>query len=157
MYENDLIYYCPIPLNYFGEETSSKFNEVLKQLINYPGNVLVMCDDGKTRSGFLALILEAYCGSPLEEVQSDYMLSYVNKANTTTGSNVYNKIQYNTVDRLIYASAHIDTFKQNFAKIDWSKIDVSNINLRDSFTNYLQNYVELEQESLDKLNKKYTK
>lgn len=59
---------------------------------------LVHCDMGKDRAGFTSMILEALMGADLDEMRTDYMLSYVNYYNVEPGTEKYDLISENNFD-----------------------------------------------------------
>lgn len=62
--------------------TSSKYKEdlgrALKELIRHEGPFYIHCIEGKDRTGFVCALLEAFMGASLEEIEADYMLTYMN-------------------------------------------------------------------------------
>ena len=43
-----------------------------------PGPYLVHCTEGKDRTGYVCMLLEALCGASYDELETDYMLTYDN-------------------------------------------------------------------------------
>lgn len=78
------------------DTTSADFNAKLKTglefLIANEGPYLIHCTEGKDRAGFVSALLEALMGGTLEEITSDYMLSYENYYHVEKGSNQYQRI-----------------------------------------------------------------
>ena len=70
----------PIALNM--NLTSDGFKEKLvgglTKMANAEGPYLVHCTEGKDRTGFVCLLLEALCGATYEEIVDDYMITYDN-------------------------------------------------------------------------------
>ena len=52
--------------------------EGLRALIRAPGPVYIHCLEGKTRTGFICMLLGALAGCSREELAADYMQSYAN-------------------------------------------------------------------------------
>lgn len=50
----------------------------LKQILKKQGPVYIHCLEGKDRTGFVCMLLEALAGASYEEMCSDYMLTYKN-------------------------------------------------------------------------------
>ena len=61
--------------------TSAKYKEdlgkALKILIKNEGPFYIHCIEGKDRTGFVCALLEAFMGASLEEIEADYMLTYM--------------------------------------------------------------------------------
>lgn len=71
---------CPIALNmnYGSQEFKEKIASGLKELIKHDGAYLVHCTEGKDRTGFVCMLLEALVGASYEEIVNDYMITYYN-------------------------------------------------------------------------------
>ena len=71
---------APIALNM--NLTSYGFREKLAggltKMAESEGPYLVHCTEGKDRTGFVCLLLEALCGATYEEIVDDYMITYDN-------------------------------------------------------------------------------
>ena len=50
----------------------------LTALAHSDGPYLVHCTEGKDRTGFVCVLLEALCGATFEEIRTDYMITYDN-------------------------------------------------------------------------------
>lgn len=55
----------------------------LKRMLSAEGPVYIHCLEGKDRTGFVCMLLEALAGASYEEMQSDYMQTYANYYNIT--------------------------------------------------------------------------
>ena len=47
-------------------------------MIAHEGPYLVHCTEGKDRTGFVCMLLEALCGASYDELIDDYMITYEN-------------------------------------------------------------------------------
>ena len=56
------------------------------------------CNEGKDRTGFFAMVLEAFCGVPLNDIVSDAMLTFKNYYNVSRANN---REKYNTLAELL--------------------------------------------------------
>lgn len=116
--------------------------------------VYIHCNEGKDRTGFIVMVLEALGGVPLEEIVSDFMLTFKNYYNVSI---VNNKEKYDTLaNLLIYRQIYsilIDDPHHRLAEINWydfdAKTEVERIvngkpsALQDGARNYLCNTLEL--------------
>ena len=67
-----------MPINFTSEEFGNYIAQGLTFMASGEAPYLVHCTEGKDRAGFTAMVLEALMGATLEEIEADYMLSYVN-------------------------------------------------------------------------------
>ena len=71
-----------IPMALDTNFASVKFHEKLacglKDMIAHEGPYLVHCTEGKDRTGFVCMLLEALCGASYDELIDDYMITYEN-------------------------------------------------------------------------------
>lgn len=50
----------------------------LRQMMGAEGRCFIHCTEGKDRTGFVCILLEALCGAEYDELEKDYMLTYDN-------------------------------------------------------------------------------
>ena len=65
-------------MNYTSQEFRQKLAEALAEMAEQPGPYLVHCTEGKDRTGYVCMLLEALCGASYDELEADYMLTYDN-------------------------------------------------------------------------------
>lgn len=62
--------------------TSDKFREGLSRgltaMAENDGPSLIHCAEGKDRTGFVCMVIEALCGASYDEIEADYMQTYAN-------------------------------------------------------------------------------
>ncbi|HJJ48279.1 MAG TPA: tyrosine-protein phosphatase [Methanocorpusculum sp.] len=63
---------------YQSKEFAEKLVEGLVKMTEAEGPFYIACLEGKNRTGFVALLLEALCGADYDETCRDYMLTYEN-------------------------------------------------------------------------------
>ena len=75
--EGDVI---PIALNtnFASDEFRQKLAYGLREMTAHEGPYLVHCTEGKDRTGFVCMLLEALCGASYDELVDDYMITYEN-------------------------------------------------------------------------------
>ena len=78
LYDQGRVLPLALTANYGGTEFRQKLAAGLTQMTDLPGPYLVHCTEGKDRTGFVCLLLEALCGAAYEEMRDDYMLTYAN-------------------------------------------------------------------------------
>jgi hypothetical protein len=64
--------------NFTSEGFRAKLADGLIRLSEQPGPYYVHCTEGKDRTGFVCLLLEALCGASYDEIRKDYMTTYDN-------------------------------------------------------------------------------
>jgi len=65
-------------MNYGSADFRAKLTAGLAKMAGEEGPYLVHCTEGKDRTGFVCLLLEALCGASYEEIVDDYMITYDN-------------------------------------------------------------------------------
>lgn len=67
-----------MPASFGGEVYMSKLGDGLRKMISFEGPYYIHCTEGKDRTGFVCLLLEALCGASYDELLGDYMTTYDN-------------------------------------------------------------------------------
>ena len=65
-------------MNFGSDEFRGKAVEGLRAMLNNEGPYLIHCTEGKDRTGFMCMLVEALCGASYEEIVDDYMITYNN-------------------------------------------------------------------------------
>lgn len=70
----------PIALNanFGSDEYRQKLSDGFTRMVQHDGPYLIHCTEGKDRTGFACMLLEALLGASWEEIETDYMLTYAN-------------------------------------------------------------------------------
>ncbi|MBQ3841439.1 MAG: tyrosine-protein phosphatase [Ruminiclostridium sp.] len=70
----------PVSMNmaYNTADFKQKTVLVLKALAERKGPFLVHCTEGKDRTGFILMLIEALCGADINEIEDDFMITYDN-------------------------------------------------------------------------------
>lgn len=82
----------------------------LVTLSQHDGPYLVHCIEGKDRTGFVCILLEALCGASYDEIVADYMETYANYYGITAESNPerYDAIRSLNCDGMLQFLAGVD-------------------------------------------------
>ena len=64
--------------NYAGDEFREKLVSGMSAIIENDGPYLIHCTEGKDRTGFVCMLIEALCGATYDEIEKDYMITYKN-------------------------------------------------------------------------------
>ncbi|MBQ3262482.1 MAG: tyrosine-protein phosphatase [Oscillospiraceae bacterium] len=78
LYEAGNVIPIALNMNFASADFQQKLTSGLVALSEHEGPYLVHCTEGKDRTGFVCLLLEAFCGASYEEIVADYMITYDN-------------------------------------------------------------------------------
>ena len=78
LYERGMVEPIALNMNYGSAEFKAKVAAGLIRMAEAEGPYLVHCTEGKDRTGFVCMLLEALCGASYEEIRADYMVTYDN-------------------------------------------------------------------------------
>ena len=78
LYESGSVDPIALNMNFSSEDFRAKVASGLARMAERSGPYLVHCTEGKDRTGFVCLLLEALCGASYEEIVDDYMITYDN-------------------------------------------------------------------------------
>ena len=76
-------------IDFTSADNQEKLARGLRFFAENPGVYAIYCQEGKDRAGIVCALLECLMGAPLDEVVSDYMLSYYNYYGVEPGSEKY--------------------------------------------------------------------
>jgi len=102
----------------------------------------IHCNEGKDRTGFIVMLIEALCGCPLKDLVADYMLTFCNYYNITE---VNNKKKYDVMANLtcyrnLYAfMIKADSSKERYNKLN--NIDMLNFDSKKAVENLIKENV----------------
>ena len=91
----------------------------LNAIAEHEGPYLVHCTEGKDRTGFVCMLLEALCGADREEIVYDYMMTYRNYYGITPeeDSERYEVIVEHVLDPMIRSMAGDDSIDPQTADL----------------------------------------
>ena len=78
LYEDGAVEPIALNMNYGSPEFRQKIADGLIVLTRHEGPYLTHCTEGKDRTGFVCMLLEALCGATYGEIVDDYMTTYDN-------------------------------------------------------------------------------
>ena len=125
LYNSDAVYPIGLNMNYGSQDFKEKVAGGLKEMIKHDGPYLVHCTEGKDRTGFVCMLLEALVGASYDEIVKDYMITYYNYYRIGEDSDKYsviidsllnpmiksmvndNSVDYKTCDLSVYAEAFL--------------------------------------------------
>lgn len=97
-----------------------KLIQGLRFMISHDGPYLIHCVEGKDRTGFVCMVLEALASASYDEIISDYMITYDNYygINLDTYPSKYKIIKEKNIDemlRTIIGDDNVDITKANYS------------------------------------------
>ncbi|MBR4461279.1 MAG: tyrosine-protein phosphatase [Erysipelotrichaceae bacterium] len=78
LYENGKVFPIALSMNYLSDVFAEKIAQGLIMLETIEGPYLIHCTEGKDRTGFVCMLVEALCGASYQGIADDYMLTYAN-------------------------------------------------------------------------------
>lgn len=101
LYNEQKVIPIALNMNYQSEDFKKKIVDGLKELIQHDGPYLIHCTEGKDRTGFVCMVLEALVGASYEDIREDYMITYYNYYRIDKTSSKYDIIVFNLLDPMI--------------------------------------------------------
>jgi hypothetical protein len=89
-----------------------KITAALRFMLSHPGPYYLHCNEGKDRTGFIAILLEALMGADQDEITADYMLSYVNYYGVEPGTEKYKLIAHDNATVMLREIAGTDNLRR---------------------------------------------
>ena len=120
LYEADRVIPLALNMNYFSDEFKEKIAEGFTAMARIGGPYLIHCTEGKDRTGFVCMLVEALAGASYQEIIDDYMLTYDNyyKINEEKDKAKYDVILNSNLISMITSVVNDDT-------VDITKADLS--------------------------------
>jgi len=78
LYEAGNVIPIALNMNYLSDEFAGKIAAGFAEMAEKEGPYLIHCTEGKDRTGFVCMLIEALAGSSCQEIVDDYMLTYDN-------------------------------------------------------------------------------
>ncbi|MBQ3864927.1 MAG: tyrosine-protein phosphatase [Clostridia bacterium] len=78
LYQDGKVIPLAMNMNYYSADFTEKIAKGLIAMSETEGPYLIHCTEGKDRTGFICMLVEALCGAGYQEIVDDYMLTYDN-------------------------------------------------------------------------------
>ncbi|MBR3131659.1 tyrosine-protein phosphatase [Candidatus Saccharibacteria bacterium] len=119
LYNNGNVLPLSMDAQFKGDSFIESLAKALTSMSNNPGPYLIHCVEGKDRTGYVVMIIEALLGASYEEIIDDYMITYDNYYDITpiADSERYNTIKEKNIDLMLHYVIGDEEEKQNLAKI----------------------------------------
>ena len=86
LYEADHVIPLALNMNWLSEDFAAKIAQGFIAMSETEGPYLIHCTEGKDRTGFVCMLVEALAGAEYREIADDYMLTYANYYRITEAS-----------------------------------------------------------------------
>lgn len=94
LYESGRVILLSMSMNFHADDFREKIRDGLVAMSQQEGPYLVHCTEGKDRTGFMCMLLEALAGASYREMVDDYMVTYDNYYEITEKSD---PVKYDTI------------------------------------------------------------
>ncbi|MBR6335920.1 MAG: tyrosine-protein phosphatase, partial [Clostridia bacterium] len=128
LYEGGNVKPIALNMNFASDEFKEKIADGFAAMIKSEGPCLIHCTEGKDRTGFVCMLLEALAGTSYDEIAEDYMITYANYYNITQTSDPerYTTIVDSVLNPMIQSmtgdenanvkTADLSSYAENFLK-----------------------------------------
>lgn len=99
-YSKQNVAFLGIGVDFLSETNRTGLAEGLRYFATHDGPYLVHCNEGQDRAGFTSALLECLMGASLDEVKTDYAVTYMNYYGVKVGTTQYTTISNNIVKNL---------------------------------------------------------
>lgn len=119
LYENQKMILLDMGNSYQSDAFKEKVVEGLTAMVNNDGPYLIHCVEGKDRTGFVAILLEALCNASYDQMLEDYMETYDNyyQINKTNKQNQYLAIVDVKFNDMVFYLADVSS-SEEMAKVN---------------------------------------
>ena len=142
---NNKVVFLGMAAAYKAEDFSNKMKTMFETMLNNNGPYYIHCLEGKDRTGYVCMVIEALCGATYDELIADYFVTYKNYYGIEEGSEKYNVIKELHIDEMI---RYVFSFQKT--------TNLLTANYRSSANDYLLN-IGLSQQQIDTLQTKLSK
>ena len=103
MLEDDKIALLDMDANFKSEAFSQKLVDGLTKASQHEGPYYIHCQEGKDRTGYVCMIVEALAGANYQEIVDDYMVTYDNYYGISLEKDAerYNIIKEQNIDKML--------------------------------------------------------
>ena len=120
LYEKGNVFPIALNMNYLSQEFAEKIAQGFIEISEKEGPYLIHCTEGKDRTGFVCMLVEALADADYRSIVDDYMLTYDNyyKINKAKEPLKYRIIKEQNIDEmlrfLVYDGSDIETADLSF-------------------------------------------
>ncbi len=116
LYDNGQVILLSMSSSYFSDSYKQSVVKGFRHMLSTSGPYYIHCLEGKDRTGFVCVLIEALASSSYDEMCEDYMLTYdnyfkINKTNATEKYNAIVALYFDAFMEYLYGSSDITTLK----------------------------------------------
>lgn len=146
LYNNNKVKTLDMSVSFTSDDFSNKLVEGLQQMIVNDGPYYIHCQEGKDRTGYVCMLIEALAGASYDEIVADYMKTY---------DNYYSIRKENEIERYtVIKEQNIDEMIEYVANDE--NANIKEIDLQKTVENYLVR-IGMTQDEVNTLKSKITK
>lgn len=143
LYNNNKVITLGMNIQFKEQSFKDKLVKGLNAIASNTGPYLIHCVEGKDRTGYVLMVIEALLGSSYQEIVDDYMITYENYYSITKESDIerYEIIKEKNIDLMLYYIIDDVNYEKDLSKID-------------DYTTYAKNYllsIGMTEENINKL------
>ena len=130
LYNDSKVLGLGMNMNFKGQDFKDKLVKGLNGIADNTGPYLIHCLEGKDRTGYVLMIIEALLGASYQEIVDDYMLTYENYYSITKECDKerYEIIKEKNIDLMLHYIINDENNEKDLSKID-------------DYTTYAKNYL----------------
>ena len=99
--DNNKVVLLGMAAAYKNDDFAGKMKTMFEAILNNDGPYYIHCLEGKDRTGYVCMVIEALCGATYDELVDDYFVTYHNYYGIEKGSNKYEVIKDLHIDEMI--------------------------------------------------------
>ena len=99
--DNNEVVFLGMAAAYKNEDFASKMKTMFEAILSSDGPYYIHCLEGKDRTGYVCMVIEALCGATYEELVDDYFITYKNYYGIEKGTDKYEVIKSIHIDEMI--------------------------------------------------------
>ena len=101
LYNDNKVVFLGMAAAYKAEDFSNKMKNLFDSMLENDGPYYIHCLEGKDRTGYVCMVIEALCGATYDELIEDYFITYNNYYGIEKGSQKYDLIKEIHIDEMI--------------------------------------------------------
>ena len=99
--DNDKVIMLGMAAAYKNDDFANKMKTMFEAILNNDGPYYIHCLEGKDRTGYVCMVIEALCGATYQELVDDYFITYKNYYGIEKGTDKYEVIKSIHIDEMI--------------------------------------------------------
>ena len=97
----DKVVFLGMAAAYKKDDFSAKMKTLFEKILENDGPYYIHCLEGKDRTGYVCMVIEALCGATYDELVEDYFITYKNYYGIEKGTDKYEAIKALHIDEMI--------------------------------------------------------